>query len=116
MLNLWDQIPHDARCCHKQDFDEVLLIDALFYFLTVVCLENEIMYGSSFEISDEALSPDFVIPIGKSKIEREGKWWLNIELHDCTLYVMYSALMNKDLDFTVCRNLLKQYLIQSNLR
>ena len=53
---------------------------ALFYFLTVVCLENEIMYGSSFEISDEALSPDFVIPIGKSKIEREGKWWLNLEL------------------------------------
>ena len=73
MLNLWDQIATDARCCHKQDFDEVLLIDALFYFLTVVCLENEIMYGSSFEISDEALSPDFVIPIGKSKIEREGK-------------------------------------------
>ena len=74
MLNLWDQIAHDARCCHKQDFDEVLLIDALFYFLTVVCLENEIMYGSSFEISDEALSPDFVIPIGKSKIEREGNF------------------------------------------
>lgn len=39
----------------------------------VVCLENEIMYGSPFEISDEALSPDFLIPIGKSKIEREGK-------------------------------------------
>lgn len=31
------------------------------------------MYGSPFEISDEALSPDFLIPIGKSKIEREGR-------------------------------------------
>ncbi|KAK3109187.1 hypothetical protein FSP39_024835 [Pinctada imbricata] len=39
----------------------------------VVVLENEIMYGSSFEMSDEALSPDFVIPIGKCKIERQGK-------------------------------------------
>merc|ERR1712088_474568 len=38
----------------------------------VVVLENEIMYGRSFEMSDEALSPDFVLPIGKAKIEREG--------------------------------------------
>lgn len=38
----------------------------------VVFLENEIAYGESFEISEEALSPDFVIPIGKAKIEREG--------------------------------------------
>jgi len=39
----------------------------------VVCLENELMYGINMEMSDEALSPDFVIPIGKAKIEREGK-------------------------------------------
>ncbi|XP_013775312.1 pyruvate dehydrogenase E1 component subunit beta, mitochondrial-like [Limulus polyphemus] len=39
----------------------------------VVFLENEIMYGTSFEISDEVLSKDFLIPIGKAKIEREGK-------------------------------------------
>merc|ERR1712088_198229 len=38
----------------------------------VVVLENEIMYGRSFEMSDEALSPDFVLPIGKAKTEREG--------------------------------------------
>ena len=38
----------------------------------VVCLENELMYGTSFEMSDEALSEDFVIPIGKAKIEKEG--------------------------------------------
>ena len=39
----------------------------------VVCLENEIMYGVSFPMSQEALSSDFVIPIGKAKIERPGK-------------------------------------------
>ena len=35
----------------------------------VVFLENEIMYGQSFEVPDD---PDFVLPIGKAKIEREG--------------------------------------------
>ena len=38
-----------------------------------MCLENEIMYGISFPMSQEALSSDFVIPIGKAKIERAGK-------------------------------------------
>ena len=40
----------------------------------VVCLENELLYGLSYDVSDEALSKDFVIPIGKAKIEREGKY------------------------------------------
>lgn len=39
----------------------------------VVVLENEIMYGHAFQVSDECLSKDFLIPIGKAKIEREGK-------------------------------------------
>jgi len=39
----------------------------------VVHLENELMYGVPMEMSDEALSEDFLIPIGKAKIEREGK-------------------------------------------
>lgn len=38
----------------------------------VIFLENEIAYGESFEISEEAMSPDFVIPFGKAKIEKEG--------------------------------------------
>ncbi|KAG5366307.1 Pyruvate dehydrogenase E1 component subunit beta [Yarrowia sp. B02] len=38
-----------------------------------VFLENEIMYGESFPMSEEAMSPDFVLPLGKAKIEREGK-------------------------------------------
>ncbi|POY73550.1 hypothetical protein BMF94_3488 [Rhodotorula taiwanensis] len=39
----------------------------------VVVLENEIMYGQSFKVSKEAQSTDFLLPIGKAKIEREGK-------------------------------------------
>ncbi|KAJ0178013.1 hypothetical protein K1T71_006886 [Dendrolimus kikuchii] len=38
----------------------------------VVVLENEMLYGVPFPMSDEALSPDFVLPIGKAKIERPG--------------------------------------------
>ncbi|CEP23876.1 PDB1 [Cyberlindnera jadinii] len=38
----------------------------------VVILENELLYGETFEVSEEALSPDFVLPIGKAKVEREG--------------------------------------------
>jgi len=39
----------------------------------VVVLENEILYGMGFPMSDEALAEDFVIPIGKAKIERPGQ-------------------------------------------
>ena len=35
----------------------------------VVMLENELLYGQSFELPDR---PDFLVPIGKAKIEREG--------------------------------------------
>lgn len=39
----------------------------------VVVLENEIMYGQTFDLPDEIYNDkDFVIPIGKAKIEREG--------------------------------------------
>jgi pyruvate dehydrogenase E1 component beta subunit len=36
----------------------------------VIFLENEIMYGQSFDVPED---PDFVLPIGKAKIERAGK-------------------------------------------
>ncbi len=35
----------------------------------VIVLENEILYGQSFDVPD---SSDFVVPIGKAKIERAG--------------------------------------------
>jgi pyruvate dehydrogenase E1 component beta subunit len=38
----------------------------------VVFLENEMMYGVEFETTPEIMGKDFLIPIGKAKIEREG--------------------------------------------
>lgn len=38
----------------------------------VVVLENELEYGTSHPISEEALSKDFLIPFGVAKIERPG--------------------------------------------
>eukprot|EP00607_Mallomonas_marina_P006940 CAMPEP_0182429242 /NCGR_PEP_ID=MMETSP1167-20130531/25616_1 /TAXON_ID=2988 /ORGANISM="Mallomonas Sp, Strain CCMP3275" /LENGTH=334 /DNA_ID=CAMNT_0024612639 /DNA_START=159 /DNA_END=1163 /DNA_ORIENTATION=- len=38
----------------------------------VIVLENELMYGVSFPLSEGAQSPDFLIPLGKAKVEREG--------------------------------------------
>jgi pyruvate dehydrogenase E1 component beta subunit len=35
----------------------------------VIVLENELLYGQSFDVPDD---PDFIIPIGKAKIERAG--------------------------------------------
>ena len=36
----------------------------------VIFLENEILYGQSFEVPDD---PEFVLPIGKARIERAGR-------------------------------------------
>lgn len=39
-----------------------------------VCfLENELLYGVSFPVDQRVLDPDFTLPIGKAKIQREGK-------------------------------------------
>ncbi|KAJ5219762.1 pyruvate dehydrogenase E1 component beta subunit [Penicillium chermesinum] len=38
----------------------------------VVVLENELMYGQAFPMSEAAQKNDFVLPIGKAKIERPG--------------------------------------------
>jgi len=51
----------------------------------VIFLENELMYGQSFEVPQD---PDFVLPIGKAKIERQGK--------DVTI-VAYSIMVGKAL-------------------
>ncbi|WP_019643898.1 pyruvate dehydrogenase complex E1 component subunit beta [Novispirillum itersonii] len=52
----------------------------------VVFLENEILYGQSFDVPDD---PDFVLPIGKAKIERAGK--------DVTI-VTYSRMVGTSLE------------------
>jgi pyruvate dehydrogenase E1 component beta subunit len=38
----------------------------------VVFLENEILYGMSFDIGPEVLDKDFTVPIGECKVERAG--------------------------------------------
>jgi len=38
-----------------------------------IFLENEIMYGKSFPRTKEINDKDYLIPIGKAKVEREGK-------------------------------------------
>eukprot|EP01120_Amphizonella_sp_Union-15-10_P014971 TRINITY_DN749_c0_g1_i1.p1 TRINITY_DN749_c0_g1~~TRINITY_DN749_c0_g1_i1.p1 ORF type:complete len:405 (-),score=97.93 TRINITY_DN749_c0_g1_i1:70-1182(-) len=54
----------------------------------VVVLESELLYGMSFELSEEAQSPDYVLPIGKAHIEREGS--------DVTI-VTFSRLVHESL-------------------
>lgn len=39
----------------------------------VVFLENELMYGIAFDVPDEVKGKDFLVPIGKAKIERPGQ-------------------------------------------
>ncbi|XP_030765526.1 pyruvate dehydrogenase E1 component subunit beta, mitochondrial-like [Sitophilus oryzae] len=39
----------------------------------VVFLENELLYGVAYPMSDEALGTDYLLPIGKAKVERPGK-------------------------------------------
>jgi len=52
----------------------------------VVVLENEILYGQSFDVP---VSEDYVVPIGKAKIEREGT--------DVTI-VAFSIMVGKALE------------------
>ncbi|KZF22687.1 pyruvate dehydrogenase E1, beta subunit [Xylona heveae TC161] len=49
----------------------------------VCVLENELMYGVSFPMSEEAQKDDFVIPFGKAKIERPGKDLTIVTLSRC---------------------------------
>lgn len=49
----------------------------------VVVLENELLYGQSFPMSEAALKDDFVIPFGKAKIERVGKDVTLVSLSRC---------------------------------
>lgn len=55
----------------------------------VVVLEHELMYGTSFELDEKVLDPDFLIPFGKAKIERSGS--------DITI-VTFSRAVSRALD------------------
>jgi len=56
----------------------------LIAFSVVVVLENELQYSAIFEMSDEALSEDFLIPLGKAKIEHPG----NASAVPCSLFML----------------------------
>ncbi|KAK4247020.1 hypothetical protein C7999DRAFT_41636 [Corynascus novoguineensis] len=49
----------------------------------VVVLENELLYGQSFPMSEAAQKDDFVLPFGKAKIERVGKDLTMVSLSRC---------------------------------
>ena len=57
----------------------------------VVVLENELMYGQTFSMSEEAQSSDFVIPFGKAKIERAGKDITMVTLSRCVGQTLAAA-------------------------
>ena len=71
-----------------------------FHFLVVIVLENELQYGVSYEMSDEALSEDFVIPLGKGKIEHPGNtfWYIRLLLlsYFWNLYTMIFVYLRLD--------------------
>ncbi|KAI9851266.1 MAG: pyruvate dehydrogenase E1, beta subunit [Thelocarpon superellum] len=49
----------------------------------VVVLENELLYGQTFPMSEAAQRDDFVVPFGKAKIERAGKDLTIVTLSRC---------------------------------
>ncbi|KAA8906509.1 pyruvate dehydrogenase E1 component beta subunit [Sphaerosporella brunnea] len=49
----------------------------------VIVLENELLYGQSFPMSEAAQKSDFVVPIGKAKIERAGTDVTIVSLSRC---------------------------------
>lgn len=58
--------PYDAEDCKG------LLKAAIRDPDPVVFLENELLYGTPYPVSDEVMSKDFILPIGKAKIQRPG--------------------------------------------
>ncbi|GAB0139090.1 pyruvate dehydrogenase E1, beta subunit [Epichloe bromicola] len=57
----------------------------------VVVLENELMYGQSFPMSEAAQKSDFVLPFGKAKVERSGKDLTIVSLSRCVGQALVAA-------------------------
>ncbi|OKL62864.1 Pyruvate dehydrogenase E1 component subunit beta, mitochondrial [Talaromyces atroroseus] len=62
----------------------------------VVFLENELLYGQSFPMSEESRKSDFVLPIGKAKIERSGKDLTIVTLSRCVGLSLQAAAELKE--------------------
>ncbi len=106
--------PYSAEDCRgllkaaiRDDDPGLLIMYFLFLmilFFSVVFLENELIYGQQFPISEEALSVDFVLPIGKGKIEREGKH-VSLVSHSIGIKICLEAakeLEQSGIDCEVC--------------
>lgn len=61
----------------------------------VVCLENELMYGRSFEIPEDE---DFVLPIGKAKIMKEGSDVTIVSFSKALDYALEAAVKLKEMN------------------
>jgi len=59
--------PYDAEDCRG------LLKAAIRDSDPVIFLENELLYGQNFPVDEKILDKDFVLPIGKAKVMRQGK-------------------------------------------
>jgi pyruvate dehydrogenase E1 component beta subunit len=57
----------------------------------VCVLENELLYGQTFPMSEAAQKDDFVLPLGKAKIERVGKDLTIVSLSRCVGQSMIAA-------------------------
>ena len=55
----------------------------------VICLEHEIMYGQSFAVPDD---PEFVVPIGKAKVEKPGSDVTIVAFSICVGYALEAAM------------------------
>ena len=74
--------PYDAYDCKG-------LLKAAIRNENPVCfLENEIMYSREFEVGEDFWDKDFVLEIGKAKVEKKGK--------DCTI-VSFSRMVGESL-------------------
>ncbi|KAH8689806.1 putative pyruvate dehydrogenase E1 beta subunit PdbA [Talaromyces proteolyticus] len=62
----------------------------------VVFLENELLYGEAFPMSEASRKDDFVLPIGKAKIERPGKDLTIVSLSRCVGLSLKAAAQLKD--------------------
>ncbi|XP_076748758.1 pyruvate dehydrogenase E1 component subunit beta, mitochondrial isoform X1 [Xylocopa sonorina] len=57
----------------------------------VIILESELLYNFQFPVSDEIMDKDFVIPIGKAKIEKSGKHITLVSHGQATVYTLQAA-------------------------
>ncbi len=57
----------------------------------VVVLENELLYGQTFPMSEAAQKDDWVLPFGKAKIERAGKDLTMVSVSRCVGQTLVAA-------------------------